>query len=101
MSGNCDENKRSGHAGVHTNPTIYQPVTSTSIHGRNSAGNHGGYSSSITEKSTSGENRDMYIMENTPLSSNSEQYTFGQNIPRDSVNSSDFDVWLAPHFSGR
>jgi len=87
MSANSeDPGKRSGYAGVHTNPTIYQPVTSTSIHGRNSAGNHGGYSSSITEKSTSGQNRDMY-MENTHLSSNSEQ--------------SDFDVWVAPNFSGR
>jgi len=93
MSGNCeDRTKRSGKAGVRTNPANYQPVTSTSIHGRNSAGNHGGYSSSITEKSTSGQNRDMY-MENTHLSSNSEQ--------PDSNNSSDFDVWVAPNFSGR
>jgi hypothetical protein len=49
MSGNCDE-ERSGNAGVHTNPAKYQPETSTSIHGRNTAGNHGGYSSSSSEQ---------------------------------------------------
>jgi hypothetical protein len=38
MSGNCDE-ERSGNTGVHTNPAKYQPETSTSIHGRNTAGN--------------------------------------------------------------
>jgi hypothetical protein len=27
--------------------------------------------------------------------------TLGQNIPRDSDNSSDFDVWVLPNFSGR
>jgi hypothetical protein len=72
MSGNCDE-ESSGNAGVHTNPAKYQPETSTSIHG-----NHGGYSSS-----------------------SSEQSTVGQNIPRGSDNSSDFDVWVVPNFSGR
>ena len=77
MSGNCDE-ESSGNAGVDTNPATYQPVTSTSIHGRNTAGNHGGYSSS-----------------------NSEQSTVGQNIPRDSDRSSDFDHWIVPNCSGR
>ena len=37
MSGDCDE-ESSGNAGVHTNPAKYQPVTSTSIHGRNTFG---------------------------------------------------------------
>ena len=77
MSGNCDK-ERSGKAGVRTNPAKYQPETSTSIHGRNTVGNHGGYSSS-----------------------NSEQSTVGQNIPRGSDNSSDFDVWVVPNISGR
>ena len=76
MSGNCDE-ESSGNAGVDTNPAKCQPVTSTSIHEGNSAGNHGGYSSS-----------------------NSEQSTVGQNMPRDSYRSSDFDVWIAPNCSG-
>ena len=63
MSGNCDDpTKRSGKVGVCTNPAKNKPVTSTSIHGRN---------------------------------------TFGQNIPHDSDNSSDFDVWVAPDISGR
>jgi hypothetical protein len=63
MSGNCDDpTKRSGKAGVRTNPAKNKPVTATSIHGRN---------------------------------------TFGQNIPHDSDNSSDFDVWVAPDISGR
>jgi hypothetical protein len=54
MSGNCDDpTKRSGKAGVRTNPAKNKPVTSTSIHGRN---------------------------------------TFGQNIPHDSDNSSDFKI---------
>ena len=67
MSANSeDPGKRSGYAGVHTNPTIHQPVTSTSIHGQATAGNHGGYSSSISEQSISGQNRNMY-MGNTPL----------------------------------
>jgi hypothetical protein len=79
MSGNCDDpTKRSGKAGVRTNPAKNKPVTSTSIHGRNTAGNHGGYSSS-----------------------NSEQSNVGQNIPRGSDNSSDFDVWVVPNISGR
>jgi hypothetical protein len=77
MSGNRDE-ESSCNAGVDTKPSKYQPVTSTSIHGRNTAGNNGGYSYSNTEKST-----------------------FGQDIPHDSENSSDFDVWVAPTFSGR
>jgi hypothetical protein len=47
-------------------------------HERNTGGNHGGYSSS-----------------------NSEQSTVGQNIPRDSDHSSDFDVWIVPNCSGR
>ena len=54
MSGNCDE-ERSGNAGVHTNPAQYQHETSTSIHERNTAGNHGGYSSSNSEQSTVGQ----------------------------------------------
>ena len=63
MSGNCeDPTKRSGKAGVGTNPAKNKPVTSTSIHGGN---------------------------------------TFGQNIPHDSDDSDDFDVWVAPNFSGR
>ena len=63
MSGNRDApTKRSGKAGVRTNPAKNKPVTSTSIHGR---------------------------------------HTFGQNIPHDSDNSSDFDVWVAPDISGR
>jgi hypothetical protein len=53
MSGNCDE-ESSGNAGVDTNPAKYQPVTSTSIHERNTGGNHGGYSSSNSEQSTVG-----------------------------------------------
>jgi hypothetical protein len=57
--------KRSGPADVHTNPANNQPVTSASIHGRNTAGNHGSYSN--TEKSTSGQNRDMQHMGNTPV----------------------------------
>ena len=63
MSGNWDDpTKRSGKADVRTNPAKNKPVTSTSIHGRN---------------------------------------TFGQNMPHDSDNSSDFDVWVAPDISGR
>ena len=77
MSGNRDK-ESSCNAGVDTNPSKYQQVTSTSIHGRNTAGNNGGYSYSNTEKST-----------------------FGQDIPHDSENSSDFGVWVAPTFSGR
>jgi hypothetical protein len=66
MNANHDDpGKRSGPAGVHTNPTNNQPVTSASIHGRNTAGNHGGYSNA--EKSTSGLNRDMQQMGNTLL----------------------------------
>ena len=66
MSANYDDpGKRSGTAGVHTNPTNNQPVTSASIHGRNTAGNHGGYSNA--EKYTSGQNRDMQQMGNTLL----------------------------------
>ena len=66
MSANHDDpGKRSDPAGVHTNPANNQPVTSTSIHGRNTAGNHGGYSN--TEKSTSGQNRDMQHMGYTPV----------------------------------
>ena len=48
MSANHDDpGKRSGSAGVHTNPANNQPVTSASIHGRNTAGNHGGYSNTL------------------------------------------------------
>ena len=59
-----DLGKRSCPAGVH-NPANNQPVTSSSIHGRNTAGNHGDYSN--TEKSTSGQNRDMQHMGYTPV----------------------------------
>jgi hypothetical protein len=85
MSGNRDE-ESSCNAGVDTNPSKYQPVTSTSIHGRNTAGNNGGYSYSNAEKSTFGQDI---------------PHDFGQNIPHDSENSSDFDAWVAPTFSGR
>ena len=73
MSGNCDE-ERSGNAGVHTNPAQYQHETSTSIHERNTAGNHGGFVRAIYCRT---------------------------NIPRGSDNSSDFDVWVVPNCSGR
>ena len=40
---------------------------------------------------------------NQPVTSTSfhGRNTFGQNIPHDSDNSSDFDVWVAPNISGR
>ena len=69
MSANRDDpGKRSDPAGVHTNPVNNQPVTSTSIHDRNTAGNHG--SCSNTEKSTSGQNSssdtDVWVAPDTP-----------------------------------
>jgi hypothetical protein len=74
--------KRSGPADVHTNPANNQPVTSASIHGRNTAGNHGGYSN--TEKSTSGQNRDMQHMGYTPVGIGR-----GQPLQRDNRNTND------------
>ena len=66
MNANHDDpGKRSGPAGVHTNPVNNQPVTSISIHDRNTAGNQG--SCSNTEKSTSGQNRDMQHKGYTPV----------------------------------
>ena len=76
-----DPGKRSCPAGVH-NPANNQPVTSTSIHDRNTAGNHGGYSN--TEKSTSGQNRDMQHMGYTPVGIGR-----GQPLQRDNRNTND------------
>ena len=129
MSDNRDDpGKRYGPAGVYTNPDNNQPVTSTSIHDRNTAGNHGGYSN--TEKSTSGQNRDMQQMGNTPVvigrgqpsqrddnrntiptndgtgymdksivSGSRSTFSF-QTSQRGSDSSSDLDTWVAPDSSG-
>ena len=89
MSANHDDpGKRSDPAGVHTNPVNNQPVTSASIHGRNTAGNHGGYSN--TEKSTSGQhmgNTLLGIGRGQPLQRDHKRNTIPTNDGTKETNS--------------